>query len=498
MSVDPRTPVIVGVAQTLRRPPPSEATEPVDMMADALRRAAADSGAGGAGAGLLAQADSIQVPKVVSWRYRDPAALIAGQLGISPAETVYCTDGGNTPQRLVNDAAEAVLSGRQDVVLIAGAEAAYTKQQARKQDLWLEWPKQSDGEPTRTVGESTPGLSEVERQRGLRNPVEIYPLFENALQGASGRGSGEHRALIADLWSRFSRVSASNPHAWSPGFRSGAEIANPTPENRLVSWPYTKLLCANSTTDQAAALIVCSAEAAQRAGVPRDRWVFPWSGGDAHDHWYLSERADLHSSPALRAAGRAALALSGLGIDDLAHLDIYACFPSAVQIAAAELGLRLDDARNLTVTGGNTFAGAPGNNYGMHGIAAMVEVLRADPGARGLVTGVGWYLTKHAVGIYAAQPPPSPFRRAVPQAEVDALPGRKSGDGHVGPVSVETFTVNFDRDGNAVAGVVAGLTPDGERAWGASQDGAALRSLTSDDVVGAPAWVDEEGVVTLT
>ncbi len=180
----------------------------------------------------------------------------------------------------------------------------------------------------------------------------------------------------------------------------------------MIAWPYTKLMCANSATDQAAAVIVCSVEAAHRAGIPSDRWVFPWSGADAHDHWYLSERADLHSSPALRAAGRAALTLGGLGIDDLAHLELYACFPSAVQVAAAELGLRLDGDRVPTVTGGNTFAGAPGNNFGMHSIAAMVSTLRADPDARGLVTGVGWYLTKHAVGIYGAQPPPTPFRRA--------------------------------------------------------------------------------------
>ena len=492
MSLDPRTPVIVGVAQTLRRPDPTEATEPVDMMAQALERAADDSGTGRA---LLARADSIAVPKVVSWRYRDPGALIASQLGIAPKETVYCSDGGNTPQRLVNDAAESILTGRQDIVLVAGAEAAYSKQQARKRDYWLEWPKQADGEPTRFVGETTPGLSEIERRRGLGIPVEIYPLFENALRAASGRSAGEHRAMIADLWSRFSAVSTTNPHAWSPGYRTGAEIANATAENRIVAWPYTKLLCANSTTDQAAAIVLCSVEAAERAGVPRDRWVFPWSGADAHDHWYLSERADLHSSPALRMAGRAALQLAGVDLDDLAHLDLYACFPSAVQVAAAELSLRLDDARGLTVTGGNTFAGAPGNSYGMHSIAGMVDVLRADPHSRGLVTGVGWYLTKHAVGIYSSEPPRSAFRRAIPQAEVDAIPGRKAGDGHVGAVTVESFTVRFDRSGEPTSGVLACLTANGERAWGTTTDGDVLSASVSADVIGTGGRLGANGVV---
>src|SRR5438067_2258260 len=171
--------------------------------------------------------------------------------------------------------------------------------------------------------------------------------------------------------------------------------------------------------------LVAGAEAARASGVPQDRWVFPWSGADAHDHWFVSERADLHSSPAIRLAGQAALELAGAGIDDIAHVDLYSCFPSAVQIGAAELGLGLDEPdRPLTVTGGLSFAGGPGNNYAMHSIAAMVDVLRADPGAKGLVTALGWYITKHSVGVYSTEPPPKGFGHARPQDEVDALPRR--------------------------------------------------------------------------
>ena len=137
----------------------------------------------------------------------------------------------------------------------------------------------------------------------------------------------------------------------------------------------------------------------QSAGIPRERWVFPLAGADADDHWFLSHRLDFHSSPAIRLAGGSALSLAGAGIDDVAHLDLYSCFPSAVEIAAAELGLADDDpSRPLTVTGGLTFGGGPGNNYGTHAVASMIDALRADPGSLGLVTGVGWYLTKHSIG----------------------------------------------------------------------------------------------------
>jgi acetyl-CoA C-acetyltransferase len=491
--MDPRTPVIVGVAQTLRRPDDlGAATEPVVMMAEALRLAAADSGAGNA---LLAQADSIQVPKVVSWHYLDPGALVAAELAITPVETVYCADGGNTPQRLVNDAAESILRGERDVVLLVGAEATYTRLEARKRKVWLDWPNQLQGRPSRFVGELEPGVSERERAAGLELPIHIYPVFENALRAASGVTAAEHRDAIAWLWSRFSAVAAGNPHAWSPRERGTAEIATATPDNRMIASPYTKLMCANSATDQAAAVIVCSVEAARQAGIPSDRWVFPWSGADAHDHWYLSERADLHSSPALRAAGREALALSGLGIDELAHLELYACFPSAVQVAAAELGLRLDGDRVPTVTGGNTFAGAPGNNFGMHSIAAMVSTLRADPDASGLVTGVGWYLTKHAVGIYGAQPPATPFRRSQPQPEVDAGPRRELAEGYSGEVRIESFTVVHGRDGSPTSAVVAGLTPAGNRVWGSATDPAVLRALLDEDLVGTAAHLGADHIV---
>jgi acetyl-CoA C-acetyltransferase len=264
----------------------------------------------------------------------------------------------------------------------------------------------------------------------------------------------------------------------------------------MIGYPYTKALCANSATDQAAAVILCSVEAARAAGVPEERWVFPWSGADTHDHWFVSQRADLHSSPGLRAAGRATLALAGLAIDDIAHLDLYACFPSAVQVAAAELGVRLDDpGRAPTVTGGNGFAGGPGNNYVMHAIAAMVDVLRADPGSVGLVTGVGWYLTKHAVGLYSTAPPAQQFQRDRPQGEVDGRPRRAPADGFSGNVTVESYTVMHDRDGAPTVALVACLTLDGRRAWATCRKPDTLAAMTSEEFCGVPAQLGPDGNV---
>ena len=244
-------------------------------------------------------------------------------------------------------------------------------------------------------------------------PIHAYPLFENALRGAAGWTLDEHRARIGELWSRFSAVAATNPHAWIRTAPPAEEIITAAPHNRMVAFPYRKLCTANLSVDQGAAYICCSAEGARAAGVPEDRWVFPLSGADANDHWFVSDRPELHRSPAIRLAGAAG---DGPGRSRASTT----CRPSTCTRASPawcrspprELGLAVDDpSRPLTVTGGLTFSGGPANNYGTHGIAALVQRLRGEAGALGMATGLGWYATKHAVGLYGTRPPAEGFRR---------------------------------------------------------------------------------------
>ena len=489
--------MLVGVGQVVRRDPdPATASEPLDLMLDATRRAADD-----AGGHLLDRLDSIRVIGVLSWRYVNPGLALGERLGIAPRQTVLTTTGGNSPQLLVNETALAIQRGDVGAALLTGAEAMATRRRARRgaDKLWLDWPVQDVGTAApELVGDERAGSNDAEMARALALPTQVYPVFENAIRAASGRSFDAHEHVIAELWSRFSAVAAANPYAWSPTALTADEIATVTPANRLIGFPYTKLMNANLTVDQSAALLMCSVEVAADAGIPRERWVFPWAGADAHDHWWVSERDDLRSSPAIGATGRAALAHSGADVDDIAHIDLYSCFPSAVQIGAAELGLRLDEpGRPLTVTGGLTFAGGPGNNYATHSIATMVERLRADPGALGLVTALGWYLTKHSVGVYGTEPPPRPFARSRPQAEIDTLPRRDWVAEHEGRVTVESFTVMHDREGSPALGIVACLLPDGRRAWGNVRDPGAAKAMTVDDPCGRAADLHPDGTLDL-
>lgn len=492
MAVDPRTPVIIGVGQFLNRVDQgADPLEPTTLMVQAIRAAETDAGASGA----TAAADVIGVVGVVSWRYRDPGRLVAAGLGAEDAATWYPSMGGNSPQMLVNRMAADIAAGRMDLGVVVGGEAYRSRVAAKKADRTLDWTRQADDvEADWHEGESFVLGHAAEMARGLFLPTQSYPLFENALRHAAGRTLDEHLAVVGEMWAGFSRVARDNPYAWRREAYTAAEITTPTEDNRMVGFPYTKRMVSNPDVDMAAGCIICSVERAQALGVPEDRWVFPLSGTDGKDR-VMSERLDFTSSAAIGVAGNRALALAGADIDDVAHLDVYSCFPSAVQLALGELGIGMD--RQLTVYGGLCFAGGPWNNPVSHAIASMVGVLREDPGSVGLVTANGGNVEKHAFGVYSTVPPTGGFRHERPQDEIDAVGSREVSEAFAGPVAIEAWTVMHERDGSMSRGHAACLTADGVRVWGVTTDGDTMKRFETDDLVGVAATVDADGELRL-
>jgi acetyl-CoA C-acetyltransferase len=491
VTLDPRTPVLVGGGQICQR---DGGVEPVDLIADAAYAAAADAGS----ARLLDSIDSIRIVGMWSWRYRDPGLLVGERIGVQPRHTGYTGNGGSNPQALVNGAAADIAAGRTDVVLIGGAESWRTRMKLRKQGLRPNWTHQDDGIALAPMLiAEVPMSGESERRIGLDRPAYIYPLFEQALRIEAGRSVEEHREFIGGLWSAFSKVAAINPHAWTQREYSVAEIVTPTPGNRWISSPYTKLMNSNNMVEQGAALLVCSVEAATRYGIPREQWVFPHSGVEAHDTYSIAERGALHRSPAIRIAGEHALRLANIGLDDVGYIDIYSCFPSAVQVAAAELGLPLGDpGRPLTQTGGLTFAGGPWNNYSTHAIATLANRLRESPGSRGLLTANGGYLTKQAIAVYSTEPPARGFQRADVQQHVDAEPTTRVHTTYEGSAVMESWTVVYDREGAPEKAFTAVRTPDGARAMAVAFDSDWLAELACTDVAGKKVTVTPDGECT--
>jgi acetyl-CoA C-acetyltransferase len=496
MAPGPRTPVLVGVGQWSNRVDRGEpAVEPADMMAEVLRRAAADSGAS---ADPLVKADAIRVVSTLSRRYRNAARLVAERIGASPQDEALSPIGGNQPQALVARACLDIAAGDADTVLICGAEAWRTRTATSRDQL--PWTAQDDSVPeARLTAPEVDLYHPAELARGVFLPAQVYPLFEQALRHAAGRTVDDHLVHVSELWAGFSAVAAGNPHAWIRDPMTAEEIRTPSPGNRWVCWPYTKVMNANNAVEQAAAVIVCSAERAEALGVPRDRWVFPLAGTQAHDTYAVSHRSDLRSSGAIRLAARELFALAGRGVDEVAHADLYSCFPSAVQIGAAEIGLGLD--RPLTVTGGLSFAGGPWNNYVTHSLAAMVGRLRDDPGSLGLVTANGGYVTKHVLGLYSTEPAPGGFRWADVQDAADALPRRELCEAVEAPgtaATVESWVVVHDRDGAPEKVLAACLLPDGRRAWGNTEDGGTVAEMRSGaEQIGLAVTLDPDGTLRL-
>ncbi|OZE90750.1 acetyl-CoA acetyltransferase [Rhodococcus sp. 14-2686-1-2] len=487
-TLDPRTPILVGGGQINQR---GGGVEPVDLIVAAARAAAAEAGSNS----LLHSIDSVRVIGLLSWKYRDPGALVAARLGAQARHTGYTGNGGSGPQALVHAAAHDIASGRNDVVLIAGAESWRTRMKLRKEGTRPEWTVQGDDVALADIlVTDVPMQHESEMRIGLDRPSYVYPLFENAIRRSKGVSDAEHRESIGALWSRFSDVAATNPNAWADRCYSASEIITPSPSNRPIAWPYTKLLNSNNMVEQSAAVLMCSVETAQRFGIPEENWVFPHSGAEAHDTYAIVERPALDESPAIRSAGRRALDLAGISVDDLDMVDLYSCFPSAVQIAATELGLATDDAsRPLTRTGGLTFAGGPWNNYSTHAIATLASDLRASPGAWGLLTANSGYLTKHAIGVYSTRPPMHGFRSENVQTEVEAVPTTRGLVEYDGLGTVETYTVVHDRSGEPERGFVSVITESGDRTLAASTRADELELLLGSEPLDSVVRVRRDG-----
>ena len=494
----PRTPVLIGGGQKTYRKGSTPC--PRAMVLEAVTLAVADAGIP---LSALAQADTVNVvgftidspgaaKRLKVPRMANPPAALAEDLGSKPRVALYTCMGGNTPQALVNLSCERIARGEADLVVLAGAEflGSLMKKLAAGEDL-ASFGGGPDTSPE-VWGDPREGCTPQEDAHGISFPANTYPMFENALRAKLGRSLDAHQTAMGRLFARFNAVAQHNPDAWFPKARTAEEIATEGPDNRMVGFPYTKYLNAIIQVDQSAAVILASTAKADELGVAADKRVYLHGCSDASEVWNPIDRADLAASPAIRLCGQKAFAMAGKTVADMALLDIYSCFPSAVEIACAELGIGADDPRPLTVTGGLPYFGGPGNNYVMHSIVSMLRGLRGKPGQFGLVTANGWYLTKHAVGIYSTTPPSQPFEREVPktyQKQIDALPRPEIAWEPSGPATIETYTVVHGRDGPRM-GIVFGRDASGRRfIANTPTDEKTLLDLQSREGVGRPGAV---------
>lgn len=488
---DNHTPVVIGVGEVTEKDPDLEsASSPLDLMEAATRIAAGDAGIK---LEQLEQLDSLVVVKSFREPTRNSPQALARRLGALQTEQWLVPDGGHAPQYLVNRFAESIAEGKRRFVLLSGAEAMATGRRIVKSTgRQPQWQEPASSDPV-LLYPDRPMSNEHEMAHGIWQASHVYPMFENALRRHYGHTIEQHQQVLGELFSPFTEVAAKSPHAWYPVSRTAEEIATATPQNRYVGWPYTKYMNAMNQINQSASLLLTSVDFAEKLGIHASRFIYLHGCADTAEEWSMADRLNFHSSPAIRLLGEQALAMAALSIDDIEFIDLYSCFPSAVQIARDELGIASDDTRSLTVTGGLPFHGGAGNNYVMNSIATMIDKLRDNPGTYGLVTANGGYLEKHAAGIYSTVPTSGTWGRQHPDSyhtRIANKPHPVVEEDPSGPATVETYTVIFGRDNNPETGMVIGRVGDGTNP-GAKRfyaftppDRELLESMVQEDQIG--------------
>ncbi|HYF20757.1 MAG TPA: hypothetical protein VEA40_23020 [Ramlibacter sp.] len=475
MSAD-RTPVLVGVGVASQREEDfRRAAEPLDLMLQAVRAAGADAGA----AGALPGAQWIAVPRG-RWRYGNPAGEIARHVGAGEARTVL-TSVGVLQQSVIAEACGRIARGEAHTTLVAGADAGYRILRAQIAGERAS-ERQTAGEPDEYWEPAEELRHPVEVRAGLKMPVGLYAILESALRQARGWSLEAHRDRLAQLMAGFSSVAATNPDAWLRRAVAPEEIRDASDRNPMQAFPYTRFHCSTWNVDQAAALLFCSAARAEELGIPRSRWVYPLASTESNHMVPVSARARLHECGGARMAGQAALQAAQLRPEQLDLVDLYSCFPIAVETYAEALGLSLDGP--LTLTGGMPFAGGPYNNYQFQALARAAQLLREGRGGHALVSCVSGVLTKQGFTLLGTEPPPGGFVQAdlTEQVARESQP-REVVDSHDGPARVAGYTVLHGR-GQPPRGVLLLDTPEGRRALATTQDPGWVERLQQDEWVG--------------
>lgn len=448
-------PVIFAIGeQTFRPVSLAESMDPVSLMSRAIDAAEDDCGVA-----FAADADSIDVVSQYSWHYRDAGQALVDQRGIAPKRVYYAPAGGESPIRLIHEAAIRISRGESRVAIVVGGESQHSVTAAERSGFTLPWPPREEELQPRLSAEDI--FLPISLKYGLVQPVILYPFYENAAAAAWYQSPREALAESGELWSGYSEVAVRNPYSWAHEALSPETITTPTADNRIIAWPYTKRMVANPSVNQSAAVGIASLAWARAHGIPEDRLVYIVDGVAAIEPRDILQRDQFCSSHAqdvvLEEIARAA------GPEGFAHQELYSCFPIVPKLARRRLGLAPD--AEMTVTGGLPYFGAPLNNYMTHAACAMVRKLRAD-GERGLLYGQGEFLTKHHALLLSARPMDS-----LPRADYNltSIADARRGpcpslvENVTGEARIETFTVVHGRDGAPAMGIVILITSDGCR-----------------------------------
>ena len=472
------TPILIGIGQAVEAVPDdlTTAASHAEMAGRAARAALADAGVDGELVDWLA---CVRIFSDSSPAYACPFGgpdkfprAVAARIGAAPDHAIYDVIGGQSPQTLVAEAAQALGSGDIKFAVIAGGEALANMRAGQRSGGALDWLETHEGDWTDRGPFNGPMIvSQTELAHGLMDAMAYYGFIETARRIKAQRTVTEHRDYMAKLIAPMSQVAAENPYAMFQGSFTADEIATPTTANRNLISPFLKNMVAKDGVNQGAAVVMTTVGQAEALGVPQDKWVFLRGHAEAQENLML-DRSDLSRSLAMDLVIHGALDVANVSPADIDHADIYSCFPCVVDQAATQLQ-RTDkpQEQGITLTGGLPFFGGPGNNYTLHGICEVIAACRRAPGSLGLAHGNGGWMSKQAVGIYSTVwKAGDVFADKTAMAEtISAQPAPGQTPTPSGPATMESYIVQHKR-GAPIGAIVIGQLADNTRFYAKLQD----------------------------
>ncbi len=477
-------PVIIGAAQFTQRKESDQNLDPLSLMEKTSQLAIEETKINN----IKDIIDAVYMLNVVSWSYEDAPGLLSERLNIKPKEKVYfsMSMGGNSPQLMINRAAKAIVKGNHRCVLITGGESTYTIGKKFNRNPPENWP--AIKEPKYIEEKKSGYLSEFERKNAIGWPPIAYSLFESAVRAFFGRNLEDHKVYMGELYERYSKVASENPFSWTQKYLKAEEITTPTKNNRYITFPYTKQMCANNFVDQSATVIMTSQEIAESLNIDPKNLIYLTGSADFKNIGAITRRPNLHDSPAVRESSRLALEQAGLTIDEIDKFDFYCCFPSMVEITIKELGIKKDDPRNLTITGGLPFHGGPLSAYSLQAVAQAVNLIRNNSSFKVMILANGGYNSGESVGIYSSTPGKIPWEirddSKIQQSILEkALP--KPVEKAYGNFTINAYTILYSRTGGIKRGIFIGTLENGLRTIAITKEGLPnLSTLETQDFVG--------------
>lgn len=447
----------------------------MDLMLRAVRSAIDDCAA----PNIAADIDYIAVPRG-RWSYRNPAGEIARAIGAGKATTALATV-GVLQQMLIGEACSRIVRGEALATLVTGADAGYRILRAKISGQKAS-ERQQDDQPDITMAPAEELRHPLERQAGLTMPVGLYAVMESAYRARQGLTIAAHRDKIARLGARFSRIASDNPHAWNRAPVEASWIRESTDRNPLQAFPYNRAHCSTWNVDQAAALLFCSEAHAAELGIPRENWIYPAASTQSNHMVPVVARGDLSACPGARIAGAAALSSAGLLSSEVDLVELYSCFPVAIETYAEALEFSLD--RDLTVTGGMPFAGGPYNNYVLQATCRAAELIRAGKGRNALISSVSGALTKQGFCVLSKERPKQGFVETDVTADVaHEMTIREVVVSYSGAARVAGYTVLQGRN-QAPRGLAVVDTSEGRRTIATTSDPALIAEMMEKEFVG--------------